>query len=329
MGDERSMQPDSQRFSPEGSSEGAGPELEAQSATGRTSRLRLWVLLAVLAVSAIFVWYVVGYRRSVAYQAGQLKNPNLLVRIQAMRNLSDMKEKARRVFPAIVEALGDREVPVRSQAAMIIREIGPREARSVPLLLAVVQRSDLPVEGRTMAVNLLPEMSEAAAQAVPVLIGVARSSEDVRLRQAALLAAHRIAPDDAGLLDAVFEIFGDPDDAVRGAAIGIAAQEARGGGNVFLRVTEQFRSDDARRRLSAVLTFRTLGALTDRVLPVLVQGVADRNKEVREAAIVSLVGAANSRQALQEIRKAAATLDPSARSALEEKLAEAEKRLEQ
>jgi len=302
----------------------AGPD---ESAGAKTSRLRLLLLLVALVLTAIFVWYVVVYRQSVSYQARQLRNPDVVARIQAIRKLHDMNEKARRVIPALVEALSDEEVPVRSQAAMILRQIGSGDERTVPLVMNFVQRPDVLPAGRLLAINLLAELGDSASQAVPMLVGLARGNEEPRIRQMAMLAAYRIAPEDAGLTDVVFEAFGDADAVIRSTAAGIAAKQAQASEDVMHRIMEQFRSEEAQRRVTAVVALRSMGVTRERVLPVLIEALTDRNKGVRETALASLVGAANSKGALRQIRLAAAVLDAPTRRALEKKLAEVEKRL--
>jgi HEAT repeat protein len=64
----------------------------------------------------------------------QLKDPEVVKRRQAIRELGIMTEDAERVTSALVEALQDKNGYVRHDAALTLGKLGPRAKTGVPSL---------------------------------------------------------------------------------------------------------------------------------------------------------------------------------------------------
>jgi HEAT repeat protein len=72
----------------------------------------------------------------------QLKDPDVVKRRQAIRELGGRTEEAGRVVPALVEALHDGSEYVRRDAAATLGKFGPDAVAAVPALKGALKDND-------------------------------------------------------------------------------------------------------------------------------------------------------------------------------------------
>src|SRR5712691_6602525 len=71
----------------------------------------------------------------------QLKDPDVTLRRQAIRELGALPGEAARIVPALIEALRDENPYVRHDAALTLGKFGPAAKEAIPALnLAVKDR---------------------------------------------------------------------------------------------------------------------------------------------------------------------------------------------
>ncbi len=68
----------------------------------------------------------------------QLKDGDVLLRREAIRELGDCREEAGRVVPALTEMLHDKDQYVRHDAALTLGKFGPEARESVPAIKALL-----------------------------------------------------------------------------------------------------------------------------------------------------------------------------------------------
>jgi HEAT repeat protein len=93
----------------------------------------------------------------------QLKDPDVVKRRQAVRELAARTAEVGRVVPALAEALGDENGYVRHDAATALGQLGPDARAAVPALVAALGDRDRGV--RRAAATALPKIDPEAARA--------------------------------------------------------------------------------------------------------------------------------------------------------------------
>jgi len=80
--------------------------------------------------------------RSTDYWLEQLKNPDVVKRRQAIRELGSRTAEAERIVPILAEALRDENEYVRHDAATVLANFGPEAQATVPALVAALGDKD-------------------------------------------------------------------------------------------------------------------------------------------------------------------------------------------
>jgi HEAT repeat protein len=83
--------------------------------------------------------------RSTAYWVGQLKDPDVVKRRQAIRELGAKNGDAQVVVPALTEALQDESSYVRHDAATALGKFGPESKPAIPKLAQLLKDKELSV----------------------------------------------------------------------------------------------------------------------------------------------------------------------------------------
>jgi HEAT repeat protein len=86
----------------------------------------------------------------------QIKDPEVVVRRQACRELGNLPREAERGVPALVKALGDDSWYVRHDAAAALGKLGPAAAKAAPALIAALTDKEKSV--RTAAAAALKKV---------------------------------------------------------------------------------------------------------------------------------------------------------------------------
>jgi HEAT repeat protein len=80
--------------------------------------------------------------RSTDYWLQQLKDPDVVKRRQAVRELGTRTSEAGRVVPALAEALRDESQYVRHDSATTLAKFGPEAESAVPALRVALKDKD-------------------------------------------------------------------------------------------------------------------------------------------------------------------------------------------
>src|SRR5438105_956808 len=91
----------------------------------------------------------------------QLKDPEVVKRRQAVRELGAKSAEAQRVVPALAEVLRDENGHVRHDAAMVLGKFGPDALEAVPALTLALKDNEKNV--RTAAAAALKKIDAHAA----------------------------------------------------------------------------------------------------------------------------------------------------------------------
>lgn len=92
-----------------------------------------------------------GQSRSVDDWLEQLRNPDILLRRQACRELGSLPAEASRTVPPLIEALRDEDAHVRHDAAMALGKLGPEARPAVSSLIAALGDKDKRVHAAAAA----------------------------------------------------------------------------------------------------------------------------------------------------------------------------------
>jgi HEAT repeat protein len=121
---------------------------------------RRWLLLLILFVPALGC----GRARTADDWLRQLKDPDVVLRRQACRELGNMPAEAARATPALIEALRDENGHVRHDAAAALGKLGPAAHEAVPVLVAALGDKEKSTRA-AVAAALKKIDAEAAARA--------------------------------------------------------------------------------------------------------------------------------------------------------------------
>jgi HEAT repeat protein len=83
-----------------------------------------------------------GPSRSADEWLGQLKDPDVLLRRQACRELGNLPAEATRTVPVLAETLRDENAYVRHDAATALGKLGPEARSAVAFLIAALSDKD-------------------------------------------------------------------------------------------------------------------------------------------------------------------------------------------
>jgi HEAT repeat protein len=98
--------------------------------------------------------------RSTDHWLTQLKDPDVVKRRQAVRELGEQSSEAEKIVPALVEALRDQSAYVRHDSATALGKFGPQARSAVPALSAALSDKDANV--RRMAEAALKKIRPQA-----------------------------------------------------------------------------------------------------------------------------------------------------------------------
>ncbi len=141
-----------------------------------------------------------------------LRDPHLLVRIQAASSLSKMRRCPDIVLPALREALDDPKPSVRCAVAKAIGDFGSEAAVAAPELVRLLQ-SPVP-QLRMEAAVALGKIGPSPREAVPALIG-ALSDSRPEVRRSSAEALGKMGPAARAAIPALRTVLNDEEESVR------------------------------------------------------------------------------------------------------------------
>ena len=217
--------------------------------------------------------------------AANLTDPNLHVRRAAIRALRQIKPGQDKVVPLMLKTLGDKEPAVVLMALHTLAEGG---AAAVPAMIEALKddRTDY------WACIVLSEIGPAAKDAVPQLIKTLSDDEqEVRMEGAMTLAA--IGEASAPAIPKLIELLNDKETGVRLAAIyalgslGPKADAATTALEPGLQSKDAFVATISTWALARIKSGDQayLTKLKKDMLPTLFEGVKDKNRKLRVAAV--------------------------------------------
>jgi HEAT repeat protein len=121
-----------------------------------------WRPLALATAILVAVVLGCGGGRSADDWLRQLRDPDVVLRRQACRELAELPTEAIRIVPALAEALRDESWYVRRDAAIALAKLGPAAAGAVPALVAALADKEKSVR---MAVAAALKKIDAGAAA--------------------------------------------------------------------------------------------------------------------------------------------------------------------
>ncbi|MGH7168821.1 MAG: HEAT repeat domain-containing protein [Gemmataceae bacterium] len=272
-----------------------------------------------------------------------LEDEDLLVRSRGVVLLGRVAPNHPDILPHLQELL---KQPIgRSELLLLVNQMGPRAARTVPRLTKLIGDADLP--SRRLAVQALGNMRSAARSAVPALLEQLRSP-DSALRQTTVSALRSIGGDSERIVPAVVEAAKLQDPAMRSMCLLLLNDHAgKAAAAVPWLVAELHRPptfitaqmaetlhkidpDRARKeavpvlqkmiqpsgpfRMQAALMLRRIQPDSDEALKTLIEGTANRNANIRQQAcqLLGTLGK-SARDAAPALRKALRDSTPSIR----------------
>lgn len=215
------------------------------------------------------------------------------VRIEAIKALSAFGTNGygAEAASAIIEAMRGYDIALNDPEDSKVFGAAPTPLNKIgqPAVLALVEElKHGPVNGRRFAIMALMQMESRAASAAPAVIE-AFKSDDLYVRQNALLGIQRINPDPKLLIPALPALSAMLKDADRNLRFLAVSELARMGPNakpavpVLLAMLQNDKENDAESRYSALGALQAIGPRAKEVLPALLMAMKDENYTLREA----------------------------------------------
>jgi HEAT repeat protein len=127
-----------------------------------------WVVVAASVLAAVCVLAVRGCNSGEPTDqlVADLKSPGEKDRLIAVRLLSQRKQEAAKVVPALIEALQDKDADIRQSAAIGLGYFGDQAKEALPSLEAAQRDHDPRVrEAATVAISRIsPELASKGAR---------------------------------------------------------------------------------------------------------------------------------------------------------------------
>jgi len=189
-------------------------------------------------IAASTVGGVASSSEKVNLLIGQLNSDNALVRLAAIKGISQLGGAGVQAVPSLIPFLSSSDPNVRSNAAFALGQIGPKASAATPELVRLISDSDEKVQRtaveaiakiggaevpdllvpllisanptvQSSAMELLGNYGSAASAAIPSLVSLAKGNKT--LRQQALDTLVKIGPEAKTPLSALLTVTGDAD----------------------------------------------------------------------------------------------------------------------
>lgn len=210
-----------------------------------------------------------------------LKEKDDGLRMQAAHALAMARLESTKVVPTLIEGLKHSSMGVRQQAIQALQMMGPNARESAPALLDLVE-NDKEGNLRQQAIYTLRNVQGDPAAVVPVLDRILRKDEDVGVRQAVVQVLNQYGAQAVPILIAATR---DKNPSIRQQAI-YSLQNVRGDLSDSLKDLEPlFKDKDLNVRMAV---FPLLVRMGDKGMPYLLDGLKDKNDQVRWTAAAHL-----------------------------------------
>jgi HEAT repeat protein len=206
----------------------------------------------------------------------------------AIKKLGEIGEPA---IPALIQALGDKNLLVSRSAREVLKTIG---SSAIPALVKASKDSDEQIRRR--AADLLAEKGlslyilwhlPSAAKVLPGLIALLKDS-DADVRGKAAYALGNIGAESKAAVPVLIPLLKDSDAGVRGKAayaLGSIGAESKAAVPVLIPL---LKDSDANVRSSAASALGSIGAEAKAVVPALIPLLKDSDRDVRGSAAYAL-----------------------------------------
>lgn len=191
-------------------------------------------------IAAATVGSIAAESTTLSVLMNRLNSDNLLVRLGAIKAISQMGGAAVQAVPGLIPLLSSSDASTRANAAFALGQIGPKANAAIPTLVKLIQDRDPQVQRNAVeaiakiggadvpgllvpllisadstvqsyALDLLGQFGPASKEAIPTLISLAKGNKN--LRQHAFDTLVKIGPDSISAIAALLAsgISGDAD----------------------------------------------------------------------------------------------------------------------
>lgn len=193
--------------------------------------------MSVTEIAAATVGTIASESTTLSVLMARLNSDNLLVRLGAIKAISQMGGAAVDAVPGLIPLLSSSDANIRANAAFALGQIGPKADAAIPSLVKLIQDKDPKVQRNAVeaiskigganvpsllvpllisadssvqsyALELLGQFGSASAEAIPTLISLAKGNKT--LRQQAFDTLIKIGPDSIPAITALL-VSGDTD----------------------------------------------------------------------------------------------------------------------
>ncbi len=196
-------------------------------------------------------------------------------------------EAERDVAQELLDALRDKELPVRSNAASALGQLGQASDAVVNALLDALRDKDESV--RSNAASALGQLGQASDAVVNVLLAVLRD-EEALVRLSAASALRRLGQASDAVVNALLDALRDKDEIVRSRATSALGQLGQASDVVVNALLDALRDESSDVRSDAAWALGRLGQASDAVVNALLDALRDRDESVRSSAAEALGG---------------------------------------
>lgn len=199
------------------------------------------------------------------------------------------------MLPSLCQCLGDRAVPIRSQAADVLVTLGVDQAKVIPVLVQCLDDKDTDVRWR--AAKDLEAIGPAVEEAIPALLNVLENDSNASVRAQAARALYAITPSGPTASVAAASLLKALDDKSawvrREAARSLArfASSGKASAEIISALVKAMADNDPTVRVSvshAIRNIRPRGDGAALAIPALERASRDQNPAVRSEATEAL-----------------------------------------
>jgi RNA polymerase sigma factor (sigma-70 family) len=221
--------------------------------------------------------------KTVDYWLQMFKDRDPVYRQNAINALAAIGADDKRVIPALVGALKDKNVSSIVAYALGNGNVG-KEA--VPALLELLKGKDN--ELRASAATALGGIGIKAKEAIPTLITYLEE-EDQNLRNSAAQALGQMAPESKAAIPALIKLLAKEDiDQTRGLSGPVIGALSQLGTEAVPALTEALKDMNDKTRASAAGTLARIGSPAKDAVPALILAMRDKHPRLRENASLAL-----------------------------------------
>jgi hypothetical protein len=224
----------------------------------------------------------------------RLTSPAAAERAQAVSDLAPFGPRGYKAVPALVSALDDSDIEVRTRVINTLGGMGPGAAPAVPRLIRLLQDKKQRKEDRLSVAIALGRIGPTAQEAVPVLLQILESEDDY-LQKGAVFALPTVGRGDKRVAPALIKALGQTDRLVQeraALALGRFGQDPEKVVPTLVEVLKKHKWDPERAELTrcVMIALGHFASQAQPAVPDLVEIVLrrDADMELRNNAVTVL-----------------------------------------